>query len=525
MILVEWQDANQKEYRASTESFTSSPSCSIAPNVHYPARITNPGGVARYIWKSGQAQGLTTEISYGNVVLANADGGLDALLNLDFDGRPLRILEGPATNTRRDQFTTLFAGTLQGVVVSENQVIIRVRDKAAQVAEQIAYPIRYLGDNVLPAGAQGTPNDYKGKPMPWLLGDCENISPPQVNTSRFIYQISARAIAELVNVWINGSPLTAGTLRANLAALQASAPAGGTYDWCLGNDATGEGAYFRLGSSAANGVVTCHAREGANAPARTAGQIARRLLLSAPGVVSSDISDAAISTIDAAQADSVGWWFAPEDGQQLGTALDAVLLSAGASWTPRRDGVFAPYRMDDPSGYEPVAKFTDADILNSLRVYAAGQGANGLPSYEVALQWGRNWRVQSPTETAGLLNDARRTFLSQEYRTATTSNPTVWSPTTQSGRNPLSQPLRATTQLRTETAAQAESARLLRLFGVKRLMIDMTVSRSILSTSVDLGAVILVTYPRFGLSSGKKFIVTGMDEDWSAGTVRIEGWG
>ena len=277
MILVEWADASQRQYRVATESFTSAPDCAIAPNAHYPARITKPGGVQRSLWKPGAANGSRTSASVGTVVLANADGGLDALLVEAFDGRPLRILEG--TGKRRDQFVTLLAGTLAGVVVSGNEVTLRVRDRVSLIASEIAQPIRFAGDNALPAGQEGTAADLKGKPKPWLVGDCENFAPPSVNTSRLIYQISVRAIAEVVAVWSNGAAITIGTQRADLATLQATTPTAGTYDWTLGNDATGEGAYFRLGSSPANATITCHAREGANTAARTPAQVARRLRL------------------------------------------------------------------------------------------------------------------------------------------------------------------------------------------------------------------------------------------------------
>ena len=94
MILVEWADAGQRQYRAATTGFTSAPDCAIAPNAHYPARIIKPGGVQRSLWRPGAANGARTAASIGSVVLANADGGLDGLLDQAFDGRPLRILEG-----------------------------------------------------------------------------------------------------------------------------------------------------------------------------------------------------------------------------------------------------------------------------------------------------------------------------------------------------------------------------------------------------------------------------------------------
>jgi hypothetical protein len=53
----------------------------------------------------------------------------------------------------------------------------------------------------------------------------------------------------------------------------------------------------------------------------------------------------------------------------------------------------------------------------------------------------------------------------------------------------------------------------------------MVLPRSRVPSNLDLGAVISLTHARFGLSSGKKFAITAIDEDWTASTVRIEGWG
>jgi hypothetical protein len=181
--------------------------------------------------------------------------------------------------------------------------------------------------------------------------------------------------------------------------------------------------------------------------------------------------------------------------------------------------------LDDPSAYEPVTRFTEGDILPGLRCYAAGSDNANPPPYEVALQWGRNWTVQSAQQTAGSITDARRAFLAAQYRVATVRNPAIWEPISRAGRHPLSQPMQAVSQLRTEAAAQIEAARLLRLFGTSRRIVDMVLPRSRVPASLDLGAVIRLAHPRFGLAAGKQFAVTAMDEDWTASTVRIEGWG
>jgi hypothetical protein len=73
--------------------------------------------------------------------------------------------------------------------------------------------------------------------------------------------------------------------------------------------------------------------------------------------------------------------------------------------------------------------------------------------------------------------------------------------------------------------AGADGTPFARLFGTSRRIVDMVLPRSRVPASLDLGAVIRLTFPRVGLAAGKQFTVTALDEDWTASTVRIEGWG
>jgi acylphosphatase len=44
-------------------------------------------------------------------------------------------------------------------------------------------------------------------------------------------------------------------------------------------------------------------------------------------------------------------------------------------------------------------------------------------------------------------------------------------------------------------------------------------------TALELGAVVNVTYPRFGLDAGKKFRVLGIVPNFADGTVELTLWG
>jgi hypothetical protein len=196
--------------------FTTQPTDAPA-NTWYEGRVIQPllfdkschGGVKTF--------GLAG-IGYGTMELINADGGLDALVNYGFDGQTLSVLQGD-DGAARSTFTPVFSGTMDQLAIGPDKCSVRVRDvlQNLDVALQTA---KFAGSNVLPAGLEGTASDLKGKPKPVCLGWNFNFAPPQVNTSRLIYQLHYQgffsclgppAVPWSVMVYDKRAPITAGS--------------------------------------------------------------------------------------------------------------------------------------------------------------------------------------------------------------------------------------------------------------------------------------------------------------------------
>ena len=106
---------------------------------------------------------------------------------------------------------------------------------------------------MLPDGVEGVEDDLKGKPKPRCYGECLNVSPPWVNTSKLIFQVHDGLIEDIVTVYDKGVALTKGDPIGSLATLLTTTPTAGEWDYYLGS--ASDGAYFRLGSSPA-GLIT-----------------------------------------------------------------------------------------------------------------------------------------------------------------------------------------------------------------------------------------------------------------------------
>jgi hypothetical protein len=504
------------------EAYVTTPS-DAPPNTKYLPRVISPGTYERHLWRAGTTRGRG-EVSYGSIELANADGALDFLASWDVDGRALTILRGdPAAG--RAAFQTVFAGTMDSIAATWATISVRIRDVAAAVAEKLAVSDRYTGGNVLPNGVEGVADDLKSKSKPLLIGECQNFAPPRVNASLLIYQISAAPIDAITAVFDNGNTLTPGVARANVAALQATAPAVGKYDWSLGD--TTEGAYFRLGSTPGSDAITCSARA-APAAGCTVAQTVQTVLARAGATVSG------VAALDALQPAVVGYFVGVGGdtlgatdaelvtaGTQIGVVLDALCASVGASWTPDRNGQFVLRRLEPPTG-PPIVTFGHWQIIDALTLIPTEDDGRGIPAYEIELHYGRNWTVQSGASVSGAA-DARKDWLALAYRTARATIPTVWNPATQTGRNPSSKPCTVETLLRDEADAISEATRLAPIYGARRTYLSFVVAPD-QAAGVDLGSIIALDTPRFGLA-GKPLVVTGILEDRGGNRTTLFAWG
>lgn len=174
-------------------------------NTVFAPRLLQPALVQRDAFDSRTTMGAS-RVGYGDCVLNNADGGLDAFVSLGFDGRPLTIRRGHPGAAYPSAYVTILSGTMQQAIFDSQHVTLKVRDQQ-QLLTVPLQTTKYAGSNVLPAGLEGV-SDLAGKPKPVCEGVVFNISPPCVNTSKLIYQVNDVAVASVDAVRDRGVPLS-----------------------------------------------------------------------------------------------------------------------------------------------------------------------------------------------------------------------------------------------------------------------------------------------------------------------------
>jgi prophage tail gpP-like protein len=156
----------------------------------------------------------------------------------------------------------------------------------------------------------------------------------------------------------------------------------------------------------------------------------------------------------------------------------------------------------------------------TLEQVTASDELNGLPTWKVSVLWKKFYTVQTDGDIAGSVTIARRGELAQEYRTAVATDSDAQSV------YPNARELHRTTALVSESDAQAEASRLLSLFKIQRRTYTTTVRwEAELATTLDIGQVVSVAFPRFGLQAGKLLLITGLTLDLRSKRAELSLWG
>jgi hypothetical protein len=177
-------------YHFATESFTTTPTHPTIPNTYLDGRLDQPLVFKRSMYGDGQTRGAVP-IAHGTVILHNTDGGLDALGAVGFDAQDIFLYQVDLATPDVD--VLIWRGNTESVTLDETSMTFTVREPT-YLFDLALQPLKYAGDNVLPDGLEGTADNIKGQPKPIWLGTISNVSPPLVNASQLIYQLSDRQI-------------------------------------------------------------------------------------------------------------------------------------------------------------------------------------------------------------------------------------------------------------------------------------------------------------------------------------------
>jgi hypothetical protein len=287
-----------------------------------------------------------------------------------------------------------------------------------------------------------------------------------------------------------------------------NAPAPGSYSYYLA------GGLIRLGSPPA-GQITADVTAGAAAADRTAAQ-AWVDVLGFADYSAGDWSALDVTELDADTSAVIGYWSGTEPTTCADVAT-ALAGSVGAWWGVNRDGVFRIQRLEDPASGVPILTLTADDLKRPLeRVPTADEG-RGLPVWRSVMRYARNYTVQNTV--AGGVTDAQRSEYAQAWREESAEDTDVQTAYL------LAREQITDTLLTTSAAASAEAARRLALRSARRDRMTFGLALDATTNRLDLGDIIRLEHPRFGLSGGKNFVVLGLGLDTANRLLTLQVWG
>lgn len=490
-------------FYVSSDHFITSPTDTPA-HTAFIAAIMEPGSIGLHTFSDGRTSG-SSQLEVGEFILANADGSFDDWIDYSFDGRAITIRSGEVGGDYPADFTNVFVGTIDSVEATWDKIIIKLRDKQ-YVFDRPLLTTRYAGNNALPAGLEGTPDDIKDQVKPRVYGKCFNVTPRLVNTAKLTYQLSDGAINSIQFVYDKGDTITAGANHATSALLQAATPAAGTYETCLA-----EG-YFRLGSQP-QGSLTVDVTQGAAASDRTVAQIVKAIALAA-GVASGDISSADVTAMDTANSSVVGIYI--DDESTFQECIDELVNSIGAYSSFDSSGVLRMAVITAPSG-TPVVSLQEYDMHETPERKVPKD--NGIPVYRVTINHTRLFTTITDLDGAAI-TAAMQAYFGSEYRSTKsedTSIKTQWL---------LASEISQDTLLTSASDAATEAARQLALYKVRRDIYEVGVQLDIFTANnLRMNDVIELVVPRFGMDSGKLFRLIGFNLELKTNTAILQVWG
>lgn len=443
----------------------------------------------------------------GELILTNADATYDFLLQqYAIDGRAITVRLGVLGQPYASA-PIIFRGTASDWSVDESTLQIQIEDQSYKLLIPFQTNL-YAGSGGSEGGA-----DLAKKRKPRVLGPNLNVQPPLIDPAFRTYQVNDGPVSDIPAVYDRGSALTKDADYATYAALVAATIPAGSYATCFAQ------AFFRL-QSAAVGTVTADVngdKTGGTYVTAT-GDIVRRIITLAS--VMNDPADLYLPSFTAlalSQPAPVGYWADENDTSTVADVLGRLMGGIGGWAGFRRSGKLDVQVFTLPAGI-PLARWSknNGDVINISR--------DKLPSGLSPPPWRQRVAYQrigvTQNDLAGSISDARKAFLAQPFRVAEASSATV------KADHPFANDTNVVdAYFANQSDAQTEATRRLTMYRSTRSIYRLTVPVSSGPMDRDIGDTILVTFPRFDLTTGRLLRIVAMTDNAQADTVEVVGYG
>lgn len=475
--------------------FVTAPAESPA-NTYWDRRIEVPLVVGQSLF-AGSNIGGRSEISIGQITLANQDGALDGLADYDWDGRLIEVRYSALTNPVLADFAVVFSGTAERLVTGD-EIAIEVRDLQILLDEPYQ-PARFAGTG----GAEG-PAEYKDRRKPRLMGVGRQFVPILLNQASQVWCYGDGPVGGPLAVLDRGVAITAGADYADYAALIGAGIGAGTYGTC---NALG---LIRLGT-APTGVLTIDA-EGAKpsgAVLKRFADMAQHAIDTATTLSASDFATGTVSALNTLCPQTLGHWYDGGSDITLRAVLDQIAQSVGCFYGFDDSRKIVLGRLDAPAVTADFS-FGERDLI-SLRSLPAERRLKTQ-----VVRWGRRIRPLGDQDIAGSVTGTARQALIEEWRQERDASATV------AAASLLAREETLDSAFDVQADALAEAQRRVTMYGPRRAGFEAVVE---LVAGLRPGATVQITDPRFGLAAGRRFRVMRTERQAAEQEITMELWG
>lgn len=212
-------------------------------NTYIAPRIKSVGAFKRELFSGSRVTGAVRP-SFGEIVLMNNDGGLDAWMGYAISGAKVTVRIGDENAAYPAGYTTVYVAYAQHLVADFNEIRLRLRDRLL-LLDQPLVTASFAGTG----GMEGT-TGVTGKLKQWVAASPGYFPPVLVESSTQLYFVQSTGTGGLsatIKVYEGALEITKGADYPDAATCISTPPAAGQARFWFGTSGAGP-VYFRLGS-------------------------------------------------------------------------------------------------------------------------------------------------------------------------------------------------------------------------------------------------------------------------------------
>lgn len=212
-------------------------------NTYIAPRIKSVGAFRRELFSGSRVTGAVRP-SFGEIVLANGDGGLDAWMDYAISGSKVTVRIGDENAAYPAGYTTVYVAYAQHLIADFSEIRLRLRDRL-NLLEQPLITSQFTGAG----GLEGT-TGMAGKLKQWVSSDPCWFPPILIDAALQLYFVQSTGTGGLEGsfaIYEGGIAITRGTDYPDAATCISTSPAAGQARFWFGTGGNGP-VYVRLGS-------------------------------------------------------------------------------------------------------------------------------------------------------------------------------------------------------------------------------------------------------------------------------------